>query len=47
MNNSDLLQNLLLSVIEEINAAGGNAHYLDTRVPPVDGCGGHPGVLGH
>lgn len=30
-----------------INAAGGNAIYLDLRGPVIDGCGGHPGTRGH
>ena len=47
INRSELLQNLLFTVISEVNAAGGNAHYLDLRVGPVDGCGGHPGVEGN
>lgn len=47
INRSDLLHSLLFTVISEINAAGGNAHYLDLRVGPVDGCGGHPGVEGN
>ena len=37
----------LQAAIKAINAAGGNAAYLDMRGPPNAGCGGHPGVLGH
>jgi hypothetical protein len=33
--------------ITAINAAGGNAVYLNLIGPLIDGCGGHPGVLGH
>ena len=47
MDNSDLLYNLLMSVVSDVNAAGGNAHYLDMRVAHIDGCGGHPGVEGN
>ena len=47
INNSDVLQDLLLKVVDQINASGGNAHYLDMRVEPVDGCVGHPGVKGN
>ena len=44
MYNSDLLYDLLIAVVSEVNKAGGNAYYLDMRVSPIDGCGGHPGV---
>jgi hypothetical protein len=47
MNNSPNLYNALQNAITAINAAGGNAHFLDMRGPPCDGCGGHPGVAGH
>ena len=47
MNNGAPLFNALNAAITAINAAGGNAVYLDMRGPPNDGCGGHPGVLGH
>ena len=47
MNNGANLYNALQSAISKINAAGGNAIYLDMRGPPNDGCGGHPGVEGH
>jgi lysophospholipase L1-like esterase len=33
--------------IVAINAAGGRAVFLDLKGPPNDGCGGHPGALGH
>ena len=47
MNNGQPLFNALAAAIAGINAAGGNAQFLDMRGPPNDGCGGHPGVLGH
>lgn len=47
MNNNAPLFNSLANATALINAAGGNAHYLDMRGPPCDGCGGHPGVQGH
>jgi lysophospholipase L1-like esterase len=47
INNGTPLQNALQVAAAAINAAGGNATYLDLRVGPIDGCGGHPGVLGH
>ena len=47
MNNGAPLYNALQAAIAAINAAGGNAMYLDMRGPPNDGCGGHPGVEGH
>jgi lysophospholipase L1-like esterase len=47
MNNSPNLHDALHVAIAAINAAGGNATYLDLRGPPNDGCGGHPGVAGH
>jgi len=47
MNNSPQLWAALNVTIAAINAAGGNAVYLDLKGPPNDGCGGHPGVLGH
>ena len=33
--------------VAAINAAGGNAVYLNLQVLPIDGCGGHPGVVAH
>lgn len=47
MNDSPQLNAMLTTVIANINAAGGNAHFLDMRGPPNDGCGGHPGLAGH
>ena len=47
MNDGAPLFNALAAAIAGINAAGGNASYLDMRGPPNDGCGGHPGVNGH
>ena len=47
MNNGASLYNALQAAITAVNAAGGNAVYLDLRGPPNDGCGGHPGVQGH
>jgi hypothetical protein len=47
MNNGAALFGALQVVVAAVNAAGGNAHYLDLRAGPTDGCGGHPGVLGH
>ena len=47
MNDGAPLTNALLAAIAGINAAGGNATFLDMRGPPNDGCGGHPGVAGH
>ena len=47
MNNSPALHDALAVAIAAVNAAGSNAVYLDLRGPPNDGCGGHPGVLGH
>jgi lysophospholipase L1-like esterase len=47
MNNSPKLWAALNVSISAINAAGGNAIYLDLKGPPNDGCGGHRGVLGH
>ena len=47
MNNGEPLHDALLAAAAAINAAGGNATYLDIRFGPTDGCGGHPGVLGH
>jgi hypothetical protein len=47
MNNSPQLERALNASIAQVNAAGGNAVYLDMKGPPNDGCGGHPGVLGH
>jgi hypothetical protein len=47
MNNGVPLYTCLHNAIDAINAAGGNAIYLDMRGPPNDGCGGHPGVQGH
>jgi len=47
MNCSDKLKTCLGLAINRINAAGGRAVYLDLCGPPNDGCGGHPGVVGH
>jgi len=47
MDCSASLNNSLQGAIKLINAAGGNAHYLNLCGPPNDGCGGHPGVVGH
>ncbi len=47
MNNSPQLFAIVQNVISAVNAAGGNAFYVDVRGPPNDGCGGHPGVQGH
>ena len=47
MNNGAPLHDALQVAIAAINAAGGNAIYLDLRGPPNDGCGGHPGVARH
>jgi len=41
------LNRSLQNAISAINAANGRAVYLDMCGPPNDGCGGHPGVLGH
>merc|ERR1711957_892514 len=45
--NSSTLEAALKASIAAINVAGGNAIYLDLKGAPCDGCGGHPGVLGH
>ena len=47
MNNGAPLHDALQVAASAINAAGGSATYLDMRAGPTDGCGGHPGVLGH
>jgi lysophospholipase L1-like esterase len=47
MNRAPALQAALAAAIAGINGAGGNATFLDLRVGPNDGCGGHPGVAGH
>ena len=47
MNNGAPLHDALQAAAAAINAAGGNAVYLDMRAGPTDGCGNHPGVLGH
>ena len=47
MNNGAPLHDALQVAAAAINAAGGNATYLDMRAGPTDGCGNHPGVLGH
>ena len=47
MNNGLPLQSALQAAAAAIIAAGGNATYLDMRAGPTDGCGNHPGVLGH
>merc|ERR1712110_821096 len=47
MNCEEELRIALSETILAIKAAGGNAIYLDLYGPPNDGCGGHPGQLGH
>jgi len=47
MNDGAPLHDALQVAAAAVNAAGGNAHYLDLRTGPTDGCGNHPGVLGH
>jgi len=47
MNCNANLNNSLHNAIQMINAGGGNAYYLNVCGPPNDGCGGHPGVVGH
>lgn len=47
MNNGDELYGCLASAIAYHNSHGGNAHYLDMRNLTQDGCGGHPGPIGH
>jgi len=47
MNCGPQLNASLHVAIDAINAAGGRATYLDMCGPPNDGCGGHPGVVGH
>lgn len=47
MNCGAALNGSLQVTIKAINAAGGKATYLNMCGPPNDGCGGHPGVLGH
>ena len=47
MDGSAQLGSALNASIAAINAAGGNAIYLNLNGPPNDGCGGHPGLLGH
>jgi hypothetical protein len=47
MNCGDPLRTSLHNAITKINSRGGNAIYLDMCGPPNDGCGGHPGVVGH
>lgn len=42
MNNSPQLHDALQVAITAINAAGGNAIYLDLRGPPNDGASTHP-----
>ena len=47
MNCAEELRIALSESILAINAAGGNAIYLNLCGPPNDGCGGHPGQQGH
>lgn len=47
MNNGAPLHDALIAAATAFNASGGRAFYVDMRVSPVDGCGGHPGTLGH
>ena len=47
MRCDDELYAVLNRTIDAINAAGGNATYLDLKGPVDDGCGGHPGQAGH
>lgn len=47
MNNVDPLTTCLQNVATAVNAAGGSVHYLDLRFATQDGCGNHPGPLGH
>jgi len=47
MNCSPKLKESLDMVISRLTARGNVAVYLDVCGPPNDGCGGHPGVLGH
>ncbi len=48
MNCGQSLNASLQSAIAGINAAGGNAFYINVCMgSPNDGCGGHPGVVGH
>ena len=47
MNNRQTLHDALVAAAADINAAGGNATYVDMRVGTTLGCGGHPGVTGH
>lgn len=48
MNCGAALNNSLQRAINAINAAGGDAFYINACVAAInDGCGGHPGVVGH
>jgi len=48
MNNGNDLHDALQAAATAINAAGGNAVYVDMRVPNgTEGCVGHPGKFGH
>ena len=47
MNNGKPLHDAIQVAVAGINARGGAATYLDLRAGPTDGCGNHPGVLGH
>ena len=47
MNNGENLRSALLAAASAINNTGGSAHYLDLRVGTTEGCGGHPGTVGH
>lgn len=47
MNCGDSLKHSLHAAITKFKARGGNVHFLDMCGPPNDGCGSHPGVVGH
>ena len=47
MNCQEHLRIVLSETILALKAAGANAIFLDLCGPPNDGCGGHPGQLGH
>jgi GDSL-like Lipase/Acylhydrolase family len=47
MNNEPSLYSAVQNVIGNWTASGGVAHFVDLRGLTTDGCGGHPGVIGH
>lgn len=47
INNGAPLHDALIAAATNFNASGGRAFYVDMRVPPIDGCSGHPSTLGH